>query len=52
MENERKEYLNKIKEEIGAERKSKRSTKKNKNAHNPIKVEFGEDILEDLTEDE
>lgn len=52
IENERKEYLNKIKEEIGAERKSKRSTKKNKNAHNPIKVEFGEDILEDLTEDE
>lgn len=52
-EKERKEYLETIKEEIGAERKSRgRPAKKNKNSDKTIKIDYGDDCIEDLIEDD
>ena len=52
-EKERKEYLETIKQEIGAERKNRgRPPKKNKNLDKTIKIEFDDDYIENLEEED
>lgn len=52
-EKERKEYLETIKQEIGAVRKNKgRPPKKNKNSDKTIKIEFDDDYIENLNEED
>lgn len=52
-EKERKEYLETIKQEIGAERKNRgRPPKKNKNIDKTIKIEFDDDCIGNLEEDD
>lgn len=52
-EKERKEYLETIKQEIGAERKTRgRPSKKNKEIDKTIKIEFDDNCIEMLEEDE
>ena len=52
-EKERKEYLETLKQEIGAERKNRgRPPKKNKNSDKTIKIEFDDDYIENLIEED